>query len=88
MDRTLRVMKFVDIVLSLIIVLSATVFTAYVSLYYGDFGLLKTLPDDISDFFIAHHAIQHLALGLLIAAVAAKVPTGRAIRRYDAHNRI
>jgi hypothetical protein len=80
-------MKFVDLVLSLIIVLSATVFIAYVSLYYGDFGLLKTLPDDVSDFFTTHSALQHLALGLLIAAVAAKFPTGRAIRRHDAHNR-
>jgi hypothetical protein len=79
-------MKFVDLILSMIIVLSATVFIAYVSLYYGDFGLLKTLPDDISGFFITNNAIQHLALGLLIAAVAAKFATGRAIRRHDAHN--
>jgi hypothetical protein len=83
----LKPMKFVDLVLSLIIVLSATVFIAYVSLYYGDFGLLKTLPDDISGYFIANNAIQYLALGLLIAAFAAKFPVGRAIRRHDAHNR-
>lgn len=77
-------MKIVDLLLNAVIVLSATVFLAYIGLYYFDFGLFITLPESISGVFTRHAALQYVALALLVAALIAKAPVGRAITRHDA----
>lgn len=80
-------MKILDLALNAIIVLSVTVFLAYAGLYCFDFGLFMTLPESIVGFFIRNRALQYVALGLLMAALIAKVPVGRAITRRDAEKR-
>ncbi|WP_308798698.1 hypothetical protein [Agromyces silvae] len=74
-------MKLFDLALNAIIILSATVFLAYIGLYYFDFGLFTVLPEGVTGFFTSNGALQYVALVLLVAALVAKVPTGRAITR-------
>lgn len=81
-------MKILDLAFNALIVLSATVFLAYIGLYYFDFGLFVTLPESITGIFIRNGALQHVALFALIAALIAKVPVGRAIKRQEAEKRI
>ncbi|MFC4015741.1 hypothetical protein ACFOY2_51615 [Nonomuraea purpurea] len=81
-------MKILDLVLNAVIVLSVTVFLAYIGLYYFDFGLFTTLPENITGFFTRNGALQYVALGLLIAALIAKPFVGRAIKRREAEKRI
>jgi hypothetical protein len=81
-------MKLLDLALNAAIVLSATVFLAYIGLYYFDFGLFTTLPDGITGFFLAAGALQYVALGVFVAALIAKAPVGRAIKQQEAHDRI
>jgi hypothetical protein len=81
-------MKILDLALNAIIVLSATVFLAYIGLYHFDFGLFTTLPESITGFFTRNGALQHVALGLLVAALIAKTPVGRAIKRQEAEERL
>lgn len=71
-------MKALDLFLNATIVLSATVFFAYLGLLY-DFGLFTTLPREISGFFLDHPALQWAALVLAIGALIAKVPVRREI---------
>lgn len=80
-------MKLFDLALNAIIVLSATVFLAYIGLYYFDFGLFKTLPESITGIFTRNAALQYIALGVLVAALIAKAPVGRAIKRQKAEKR-
>lgn len=80
-------MKLFDLALNAIIVLSATVFLAYIGLYSFDFGLFMTLPEGVTGFFTRNGALQYVALGLLVAAMIAKAPVGRAIRRREAEKR-
>ena len=80
-------MKILDLALSATIVVSATVFLAYVGFFYFDFGLFKTLPATITEMFLRNGALQYVALGLAIAAMIAKRPVGRAIKRQDAEKR-
>lgn len=81
-------MKIIDLALNALIILSATVFLAYIGLYYFDFGLFMVLPGSIVGFFTGNAALQYAALGLLIAALITKAPVGRAIKRQDAEKRI
>lgn len=80
-------MKILDIALNATIALSATVFLAYVGYYYYDFGLFTTLPATVSEMFLANGALQYVALGLGVAAVVAKRPVGRAIKRQEVERR-
>lgn len=80
-------MKFFDLALNAIIVLSASIFLAYIGLYYFDFGLFLTLPESIAGIFTRNGALQYVALGLLVAALIAKAPVGRAIKRQEAEKR-
>ena len=81
-------MKLLDLALNAAILLSATIFLAYVGLYYFDFGLFKTLPPSITGFFLSVEALQYVALGLLIAALIAKVPLRQVIKRQEAEKQI
>jgi hypothetical protein len=80
-------MKFLDLALNATIVFGATIFLAYVGLFYFDFGLFKTLPSSIVGVFVDNGALQYVALGLAIAAMIAKRPVGGAIKRQDAGKR-
>ncbi|WP_130178515.1 hypothetical protein [Cryobacterium sp. SO1] len=80
-------MKILDLALNALIVLGATVFLAYVGFYYFDFGLFTTLPANVVDIFLQNGALQYVGLGLGIAALIAKRPVGREIKRQDAGNR-
>jgi hypothetical protein len=81
-------MKIFDLALNAAVIVSATLFLAYIGAYYFDFGLFTTLPDGISGFFLRNGALQYVALGLLIGALAAKIPVGRALKRQDTRKRI
>lgn len=80
-------MKIIDLALNGLIALSATVFLAYIGLYYWDFGLFTTLPDGIVSFFTTNSALQYVALGLLVVALVAKAPVRHAIKREEAGQR-
>lgn len=77
-------MKTLNLVLNIVILLSAMLFLAYVGYYYFDFGLFKALPSGIAGFFLSAGALQYVALGLLVAAAVAKMLVGRAVKRQDA----
>ena len=72
-------MRILDLALNAIIVLSATVFLAYIGLYYFGYGLFTTLPDSITRIFTGLPALQYVAVGLAVSALIAKRPVGRAI---------
>lgn len=80
-------MKLLDLSLNAILILSATVFLAYVGLYYFDFGLFTTLPRNITEVFTGNGFLQYVALGIFGAAVAGKTAVGRAIKRQEAGRR-
>jgi hypothetical protein len=73
-------MKAFDLLLNAAIVLSATVFLAYLGLLY-DFGLFTTLPEGITGFFLDRPVLQYVALAVTIGALIAKVPVRKAIRQ-------
>lgn len=81
-------MKILDLALNALIIFSATVFLAYVGLYYFDYGLFKTLPEGITGIFTRNGVLQYVALGIFVAAMIGKIVVGRAIKRQDAQNRI
>lgn len=72
-------MRILDLALNAIIVLSATVFLAYIGLYSFDFGLFTTLPEGVTRVFTSLPALQYVAVGLAVSALIAKRPVGRAI---------
>lgn len=80
-------MRILDLALNAIIILSATVFLAYIGLHYFQFGLFMILPADIVAVFTDNGPLQYVALGLAIAAMIAKVPVGRMIKRREAELR-
>lgn len=80
-------MKILDLTLNVLIILSATIFLAYIGLYYFDFGLFTTLPENVVGFFTANGALQYVALGLAVGALIAKAPVGRALKRQQAEQR-
>lgn len=82
------IMRIIDLALNAAIILGATIVLAYVGYHYWDFGLFVTLPEPISGFFVRNGALQYVALGLVIAALIAKVPVGRELKRRDAEKRI
>ena len=86
-DAIVEFMKILDFALNALIVLGVTVFLAYVGYYYFDFGLFMTLPANIVDIFLGNGALQYIGLGLGVAAMLAKRPVGREIKRQDAENR-
>lgn len=75
-----RRMKALDLVLNAVIILSATVFLAYLGLLY-DFGLFTTLPGWIAPPFLDLPVLQYVALAVFIGAMVAKIPVRKAIRR-------
>lgn len=77
-------MKILDLILTALIVFTATVFLAYIGLYYFDYGLFVTLPEPIVAFFTQNAALQYVALGLFVAAFIGKLLVGRAIKRENA----
>jgi hypothetical protein len=80
-------MKILDLVLSATIVFGATIFLAYIGLFYFDFGIFTKLPANLVTMLVQNGALQYVALGLAIAAMIAKRPVGRAIKRQGAENR-
>ncbi len=76
-----------DALLNLLLVVSVTVFLAYVGLRFFDHGLFTVLPDGIVEFFTRNPALGYVALVLVIATMIAKVPLGRAIAREDSERR-
>lgn len=81
-------MKILDLALNAVIILSATLFLAYIGVYYFDFGLFTTLPEGVTGFFLGLPALQYVALGILVAALIAKTLVGRAMKRQDAQKRV
>lgn len=81
-------LKVADISLNAAVALGAVVFLAYLGYHYYDFGLFTTLPESIVGFFLRNWLLQYVTLGLVVAAVIAKVPVGRAIKRQEAGKRI
>ena len=79
-------MRILDLALNAVIVLSATIFLAYIGLYYFDFGLFTTLPDSITRVFTSLPALQYVAAGLAVSALVAKRPVGRAVKRQEAES--
>lgn len=81
-------MKILDVALTALILLSATVFIAYIGLYYFDYGLFKVLPTGITEIFINVGVLQYVALALFVGALIAKLSLGRANERKKAANGI
>jgi hypothetical protein len=81
-------MKILDLALNALILASATIFLAYIGLYYFDYGIFTSLPEGIVEFFARNGALQYVALALLAAALIAKVPVGRALERQKAERKI
>jgi len=77
-------MKILDVALNAAIILSATLFLAYIGLYYFDFGLFVTLPESVTTFFTDVPSLQYVALAIAVAAFIAKAPVGRALKRREA----
>lgn len=78
-------MKPLNLILNMVILVSAMLFLAYVGYYYFDFGLFKTLPSGIAEFFLGAGALQYVALALLLAAAVAKILISRdAKKKQDA----
>ncbi|ANY09601.1 hypothetical protein [Pseudonocardia sp. HH130630-07] len=73
-------MKALDIVLNLVTIVAVTVVIAYFGLQF-DTGLFTILPAGITGFFLARPALQWVALTVLVLALLAKAPVGRALRR-------
>ncbi|PPF37020.1 hypothetical protein [Pseudoclavibacter sp. AY1H1] len=80
-------MKAIDLTLNAVIAVTVTVFLAYLGFHLWDFGIFTTLPPDITGFFLDNAALQYIALGMLVAAMIAKVPVGRRIKTRDAETR-
>lgn len=81
-------MKILDLALNAAIILSGTVFLAYVGLHYFDFGLFVSLPETVTGLFTGAPVLQYVALVIAIGALIAKVPVGRAITREEAERRM
>lgn len=82
MSPEARWMKALDLMLNALVLLSATVFLAYLGLLY-DFGLFTTLPEPITRPFLDHPVLQYFALAVFVGAMIAKIPVRRAIRRQQ-----
>ncbi len=80
-------MKAIDLTLNAVIAVTVTVFLAYLGFHFWDFGIFTTLPAGITGFFLDNAALQYIALGMLVAAMIAKVPVGRRIKKRDAETR-
>lgn len=81
-------LKIADVALGAAVALGAVVFLAYVGYHFYDFGLFTTLPESIVGFFLRNWLLQYVTLGLVIMALIAKIPVGRAIKRREAGKRI
>ncbi|MDR6144044.1 hypothetical protein QE375_003598 [Microbacterium foliorum] len=75
-------MKALDLVLNGVIIVSATVFFAYLGLLY-DFGLFTTLPELITRPFLDLPVLQYVALAVFIGAMVVKLPVRKVIRREN-----
>lgn len=80
-------MRILHILLNVFIVLAIAVFGSYVTYHYYDYGLLVSLPEGITSFFIENGAIQYAALGILVAAVIGKIVVERVMKRRQVRNR-
>lgn len=79
-------MKIVDVLLNVVIVIAIAIFSSYLAYYYQGIGLLVSLPEGITSFFIENGAIQYVTLGLLVVAVIGKIVIGRVIKRRQARS--
>lgn len=80
-------MKFLDVVLNLVTILAVAVVLAYVGLYF-DTGLFTVLPEAITSFFLQYPSLLYVALVVLVVALVAKAPVGRAIKRQGGRSRV
>lgn len=80
-------MKLLDVVLNLVTILAVAVVLAYFGLHF-DTGLFTVLPEGITTFFLQHQALQYVALVVLVVALVAKAPVGRAIKRRGGRSRV
>ncbi|MBP2367521.1 hypothetical protein [Pseudonocardia parietis] len=80
-------MKFLDVVLNLVTILAVAVVLAYVGLHF-DTGLFTVLPEAITSFFLQYPSLLYVALVVLVVALVAKAPVGRAIKRQGGRSRV
>ena len=73
-------MKSLDLALNVLTIVAVTVVLAYFGLQF-DTGLFTVLPEGITGFFLQHRPLQWVALVVLVLALLAKAPVGRAIKR-------
>jgi hypothetical protein len=78
-------MKFLSLLLNGFVALGAATCIAYFGLRHGT-GLFTVIPDDIAAFFAHNDWIQWVALVLVLAALAAKLPIIAAERRRKREN--
>lgn len=72
-------MKTLDVILNLVTIVAVTVVLAYFGLHF-DTGLFTILPEGITTFFLQNQPLQYVALGVLVVALLAKAPVGKAIK--------
>ncbi|TFD92086.1 hypothetical protein E3T61_07180 [Cryobacterium lactosi] len=80
-------MKLLNLALNGVTALSGTIFIAYFGLRNNN-GVLASLPDNISEIFIQNEGIQFVALAMVVAALAAKVPVMRVLKRKESESRM
>lgn len=80
-------MKFLDVVLNLVTILAVAVVLAYVGLHF-DTGLFTVLPEAITSFFLQYPSLLYVTLVVLVVALVAKAPVGRAIKRQGGRSRV
>jgi hypothetical protein len=73
-------MKILNLALNGIVGLGAAIFVAYFGLRHGT-GLFTSLPANIAEIFTKHEGLQFVALGMVVAALIAKVFVVKALKR-------
>lgn len=80
-------MKLLDLLLNALLILSATLFLAYVGYDFFDFGLFTTLPATVSDLFLGNRLLQYAAVGVFAVAAGAKIRADRSSMARKAERR-
>jgi len=80
-------MKLLNLALTGITALSATIFIAYFGLR-NNMGMLASLPDNLSEVFVKNDGLQFAALAVVVLALVAKVPVMRAVKRAETESRM
>jgi hypothetical protein len=79
-------MKLLNLALNGIVGLSAAILIAYFGLRSNE-GLFTSLPDNLSGIFIQNPGLQFMALAIIVAALVAKVPVVKALKRQQVESR-